>query len=168
MRVCCFRGQGVFKEGRGYGAIHAFVSPTEVLVKFRSGFDTVQIADLLPVAALDQVAKRLEEHEIDLELSVEVKVSRDDELEVDLSDEEPETSEASRGSTWISLTTGSASCGAGIPWASQPETILYSGEPTSKRRPPPCEMASVGFSRIRLFAGSRRSVRRASAWCVSV
>jgi len=99
IHVAIFRGQGVRVQGRGYGVVHRFVSPTEVLVKLRDGFATVQIADLLPVAALDQVAKRYEEYEIELELSSDVKVSRrDDELEEpELTglEEEPEVGSAS-------------------------------------------------------------------------
>ncbi|PYV05409.1 MAG: hypothetical protein DMG26_05305 [Acidobacteria bacterium] len=58
--------------------------------------------------------------------------------------------------------------GGGIPAAIQPEITWYSGDPTGNRRPPPWEMVSVGLSRMRLLAGSSRSVRRASDWRVSV
>jgi hypothetical protein len=94
IRVAIFRGQGVKIQGRGYGVVHRFVSPEEVLVKLRDGFTTVQVADLFPVAALDQVAKRYEEYDIDLELSARP-VGRD-QLEPDVSDEEAEVAEASQ------------------------------------------------------------------------
>ena len=55
-----------------------------------------------------------------------------------------------------------------MPAAIQPEITWYSTEPTGKRRPPPCAIVSVGFSRMRLLAGSSLSVRRASDWRVSV
>ncbi len=69
IKVNCFRGQGVFIEGRGYGTIHDFVSPTEVRVRFREGFDNVRIDELLPaVLAPDGVAQMVGEADLDVEL----------------------------------------------------------------------------------------------------
>lgn len=57
-----------------------------MLVKFRDGFETVQIDQLLSVAALESVARRFNEREIELELGPGRK--RDMELEPELGDEE--------------------------------------------------------------------------------
>lgn len=90
MAICVqiFRGQGVFIEGRGYGTVHRFESPTEVLIKFREGFETIPLNQLLPVSNLPNlvtVAHRY--HENDLELSPR---DRDDQYEPEVSDEEPQ------------------------------------------------------------------------------
>lgn len=66
MRVLVFRGQGV-RVGNRFAVVHKFVSPTEVEVRFKEGFEIVCIADLLPVAQIEEVARRYnEEIEIDL------------------------------------------------------------------------------------------------------
>lgn len=88
--VNVFRGNGVFVkgEGRGYGTIHNFVTPETVRVRFRSGFDEVAIADLLPVSNLESlvtVAHRYHEDNLELDFSPR---NRDDQLEAELSDEE--------------------------------------------------------------------------------
>ena len=67
--VNVFRGQGCQVVGRdGYAVVWKIVSPTEVVVKMRSGFETVHVGDLLPVSAIETVAQRFEEREIELEL----------------------------------------------------------------------------------------------------
>ena len=89
IRVNAFRGQGVRIEGRGYGVIHGFVSPTEVRVKFREGFEMIRIDELLPVVVLDSVGTRFEEREFEIELADPVG-RRDNEIEPDVTDEESE------------------------------------------------------------------------------
>ena len=86
IRVDVFRGQGVRIGKNRYGVVHSFVSPTEVLVRFKEGFETVTLDQLLPVVALTGVAERFEEHEIELELPGRTETGdRDTELEPDLS-----------------------------------------------------------------------------------
>ena len=62
----------------------------------------------------------------------------------------------------------SASVGGGMPAAIQAAITRYSGEPTSKRRPPMWGIVRVGLRRMRLRAGSSGLVRRPAAWRVNV
>ena len=80
----------------------------------------------------------------------------------------PTASRADAGNTSSRVITGSHSAGAGVPDAIQSAITRYSGERGEKRLPPPCETATVGFSSIRLVAGSTLLMRRALACRVSV
>jgi hypothetical protein len=88
--VQVFRGQGVLVEGRGYGTVHRFESPTELLIKFREGFETIAVNQLLPASDLESlvtIGHRYQESDLELDLSPR---GREDELEPELSDEEPD------------------------------------------------------------------------------
>lgn len=87
IRVAVFRGQGVRVDSR-CGVVHGWTSPTEVRIRFREGFEMVALDRLLPVVALGSVARRFEEHDLEIELSMR-EINRDDQLEPELSDEEP-------------------------------------------------------------------------------
>lgn len=81
------RGNGVFVNGFGYGVLHQFISSTEVKVKFRSGFEVIKISDLLPVVALNEVASRFGEREIEVHLPTLME-AHDGELEPEVSEDE--------------------------------------------------------------------------------
>ena len=51
IRVAIFRGQGI-RVGNRHGVAHRYASPTEVIVRFKDGFETVATNQLLPVSNL--------------------------------------------------------------------------------------------------------------------
>ena len=63
-----FRGQGV-RVGNRFGVIHKFTNPGEIVVRFKEGFETVSLSQLLPVAAILNVGHRFAEPDIELELT---------------------------------------------------------------------------------------------------
>ncbi len=91
MAICVpiFRGQGIFTKDRGYGTVHGFVSPTKIRVRFREGFEVVPVDQLLPVVALESVAQRFEERQIEIELDPITR--RTNELEPEVFEKEAET-----------------------------------------------------------------------------
>lgn len=70
MKVCCIRGQGV-RVGNRFGVVHRYVSPSEVLVKFRDGFETVPVDQLLPATEmkLESLPRKSEEYRLKIELT---------------------------------------------------------------------------------------------------
>jgi hypothetical protein len=93
MAICVqiFRGQGIFTKDRGYGTVHGFVSPTEIRIRFREGFEVVPIDEVLPVVALESVAQRFEERQIEIELDPITR--RNNELEPEVFEKEGEMAE---------------------------------------------------------------------------
>jgi hypothetical protein len=84
-----FRGQGI-RVGNRYGVIHRFASPSEIVVRFKEGFETLSIAQLLPVTAIQDVGHRFAERDIELELTP--MEQHDGEIESDVCDEEKQGS----------------------------------------------------------------------------
>jgi hypothetical protein len=85
-----FRGQGV-RVGNRYGTIHAYAEAGKVRVKFKDGFETLSLDQLLPVAAIQGIAHRFAERDLELELPTPME-QRDGEIEPDVSDEDKERS----------------------------------------------------------------------------
>jgi hypothetical protein len=85
-----FRGQGV-RVGGKYGVIHSYTTPGKVLVRFKDGFETIAIDQLLPVAAIQDIGHRFAERDLELELPTPME-QRDGEIEPDVSDEDKEGS----------------------------------------------------------------------------
>jgi hypothetical protein len=79
-----FRGQGV-RVGNRYGVIHKFTSPGEIVIRFKEGFETLSLSQLLPAAAIQDVGHRFAERDIELELTP--MEQHDGEIEPDVIDE---------------------------------------------------------------------------------
>jgi hypothetical protein len=85
-----FRGQGVRVSNR-FGVVHRFTNPGEIVVRFKEGFETVSLDQLLPVAAIQDVGHRFAERDIELELSPMER--HDGELSPDVDDAESSENE---------------------------------------------------------------------------
>ena len=87
--VNAFRGQGV-KVGERFGVIHRFTEPGKVVVRFKEGFESLSLDQLLPVAVIAGIGSRYAEKDLELEIPTPME-QHDGELQPEISDDDGPT-----------------------------------------------------------------------------